>query len=56
MEKELEEAEGQITRLTRLLNSPFAEKAPPNVVEKEREKLAAYQETAARIKTQLDKD
>ncbi len=56
LEKELEEAEGQITRLTRLLNSPFAEKAPPHVVKKEREKLVAYQETAARIKTQLDKD
>ena len=53
LEKELVEAESQITRLENLLNSPFAEKAPPAVVEKEREKLASYRETAERIKQQL---
>jgi len=53
LERELIEAEGQIDRLTKLLSGPFAEKAPQAVVEKEREKLAAYQETVERIKAQL---
>ncbi|MEA3327201.1 MAG: class I tRNA ligase family protein, partial [Chloroflexota bacterium] len=53
LEKELMEAESQIERLEKLLKSPFAEKAPPAVVEKEREKLAASRETAERIKQQL---
>ena len=53
LEKELKEAEGQINRLTKLLSGPFAEKAPQPVIEKEGEKLAAYQETAERIKAQL---
>ena len=51
--KELAEAESQITRLEKLLNSPFAEKAPAAVVEKERAKLVEYQETAERLKLQL---
>ena len=53
LEKELAEAESQIQRLEKLLNSPFAQKAPAAVVEKEREKLAEYQETAERLKQQL---
>jgi valyl-tRNA synthetase len=53
LEAELKEAESHIARLEKMLNSPFAEKAPPTVVEKEREKLAAYQETAEKIKAQL---
>ena len=53
LEKELEEVRSQVQRLEKLLASPFAEKAPPEVVEKEREKLAAYQETAARLEQQL---
>jgi valyl-tRNA synthetase len=55
LEKELEEARSQITRLETLLASPFAQKAPAEVVEKEREKLVAYQETALRLQQQLDK-
>ncbi len=51
--KELTEAESQIERLKKLLNSPFAQKAPAAVVEKERAKLAEYQETAERLKLQL---
>ena len=50
---ELKEAESHIARLEKMLNSPFAEKAPPAVVEKEREKLAGYKETAEKIKAQL---
>ena len=53
LEKELTEAESQIQRLEKLLNSPFAQKAPVEVVAKEREKLAEYQETAERLKQQL---
>jgi valyl-tRNA synthetase len=53
LEKELAEAESQIQRLEKLLSSPFAQKAPAEVVEKERNKLAEYQETADRLKQQL---
>ena len=53
LEKELAEAASQIQRLEKLLASPFAQKAPPDVVEKEREKLAAFQETAERLQQQL---
>jgi valyl-tRNA synthetase len=51
--KELAEAEGQITRLEKLLSGSFAEKAPAPVVQKERDKLAAYQETAQKLRAQL---
>jgi valyl-tRNA synthetase len=53
LEKELQEVESQVHRLEDLLSSPFTEKAPPPVVQKEREKLAAYRDTAERLKTQL---
>ncbi|MBT3239691.1 MAG: valine--tRNA ligase [Chloroflexi bacterium] len=53
LEKELKEVLSQIDRLEKLLNSPFAEKAPPQVVEKEHEKLKAFKETAAKIEIQL---
>ena len=51
--KELAETDAQINRLEKLLNSPFAEKAPGEVVQKEREKLESYRETAERIRQQL---
>jgi valyl-tRNA synthetase len=54
LKKELREAEGQINRLEKLLASPFAEKAPPEVVQKEREKLEEYRETAKKIRQQLE--
>jgi valyl-tRNA synthetase len=53
LSKELEELESQISRLETLLNSPFAQKAPPPVVQKEREKLAGFQETAQKLRDQL---
>ena len=40
-------------RLENLLASPFAQKAPAEVVAKERETLATYQETADRLQQQL---
>jgi valyl-tRNA synthetase len=52
--KELQEAESQIDRLNKLLAGPFSEKAPSPVVQKEREKLQGYQETAQKLKEQLD--
>jgi valyl-tRNA synthetase len=51
--RELAEAQDQVTRLEKLLASDFASKAPPALVQKEREKLAAYRETAAKIRAQL---
>ena len=54
LEKELAEMDGQIERLEKLLGSSFAEKAPAAVVEKERQKLATYRETAARLKEQIE--
>ncbi|MCP4138794.1 MAG: valine--tRNA ligase [Chloroflexi bacterium] len=53
LESELKDAESHILRLEKMLNSPFAKKAPPAVVDKEREKLAGYKETAEKIKAQL---
>ncbi len=50
----LAETQSQIERLQNLLNGPFADKAPANVVEKEREKLSAYQSTAEKLNAQLD--
>jgi len=54
LQNELAEAEKQIERLRGLLASPFAEKAPPAVVEKERQKLATFEETAGRLREQLE--
>ncbi len=53
LSRELNETRTQIERLETLLNSPFAQKAPVKVVEKEREKLSSYQETALKLKNQL---
>jgi valyl-tRNA synthetase len=53
LEKDLVETQSQIARLETLLSSDFASKAPAAVVNKEREKLAAYKETAEKIKAQL---
>ncbi|MDT8307659.1 MAG: valine--tRNA ligase, partial [Anaerolineae bacterium] len=43
LEAELDSVDSQIQRLTGLLNSPFTEKAPANVVQQERDKLARYE-------------
>jgi valyl-tRNA synthetase len=50
---ELNELSGEIKRLESLLASPFAQKAPEAVVNKEREKLAGYQETALTLQEQI---
>jgi valyl-tRNA synthetase len=51
--KELADAESQIARLEKLLSSDFAQKAPAPVVQKERDKLAAYRDAAEKIAAQL---
>jgi len=53
LQRDLADAQSQIERLESLLDGSFAEKAPTQIVQKEREKLAAYQETAAKIQAQL---
>jgi len=53
LQKEWAEVQGQIERLEKLLGSTFAEKAPVAVVEKERQRLASYQATAAKLSQQI---
>jgi len=53
LEKELKEAQSHIERLEKLLSGDFANKAPAAVVQKERDKLAAYKDTAEKITAQL---
>jgi valyl-tRNA synthetase len=53
LEKELAEAESHIARLEKLLASPFAQKAPTNVVDAEREKLAGYKNSAEKLRERL---
>jgi valyl-tRNA synthetase len=53
LQKELEETVSQIERLEALLGGPFAGRAPVQVVERERHKLATFQETAASLREQL---
>jgi valyl-tRNA synthetase len=53
LEKELAEAQTQIERLEKLLGSDFANKAPAPVVQKERDRLAAFKETAKKLTAQL---
>jgi valyl-tRNA synthetase len=54
LEKDLEDAQSQIQRLEDLLASPFAEKAPQPIVQKEREKLAGYRDSEMKLRSQLD--
>ncbi|MBZ5617100.1 MAG: class I tRNA ligase family protein, partial [Acidobacteriia bacterium] len=53
LQKELAEMQTQIERLENLLKSDFARRAPPPLVEKERQKLIDFQETAGKLKEQL---
>ncbi len=52
--KDLANGEREITRLSTLLASPFAEKAPPPVVQKERDKLARLQAKQEEVQARLD--
>jgi valyl-tRNA synthetase len=54
LQKELDETQSQIERLEGLLTSPFGQKAPAAVVDKERQKLDNYKETAASLREQME--
>jgi valyl-tRNA synthetase len=54
LEKDLADAETQIQRLQSLLSGSFAEKAPGAVVQKERDRLVAFQQTAEKLRGQLE--
>ena len=54
LEKDLDEVNNQILRLESLLSGPFEEKAPSSIVQKEREKLESYRETAGKLRAQLE--
>lgn len=53
--KALGEAESQAARLEKLLSSSFAERAPAEIVQKEKVKLVDFLETVAKLKNQLEK-
>ncbi len=53
LESELNEVHTHIQRLEQLLASPFSEKAPAEVVDKERARLEAYRQTAEKLNQQL---
>jgi valyl-tRNA synthetase len=53
IQKDLADTQIQIERLEKLLGSDFANKAPAPVVQKERERLAAFKETAEKLRSQL---
>jgi valyl-tRNA synthetase len=54
LQKELVEAQVQIERLEKLLISDFASKAPAPVVQRERQRLEAFHETAGKLMAQLE--
>jgi valyl-tRNA synthetase len=51
--KALNEAESQINRLEKLLASSFSDRAPSDIVQKEKDKLSDYRETVEKLKKQL---
>ena len=56
LKKEVSRLEGEVTRSqSKLGNSSFVERAPAKVVEQERERLAGFQATLTKLRTQLDK-
>jgi valyl-tRNA synthetase len=54
LSKALSDAQEQVIRLENLLASSFAERAPAQIVQKERDKLASFQETVEKLRKQLD--
>jgi valyl-tRNA synthetase len=53
LNKALIEAKSHADRLEKLLSSSFTERAPTDIVQKERDKLASYQMTAEKLEKQL---
>jgi valyl-tRNA synthetase len=54
LRSQLDETNAQIERLRELLAGPFADRAPSEVVGKERDRLKAFEETAAKLRSQLE--
>jgi valyl-tRNA synthetase len=54
LEKDLADTAAQIERLQTLLDSPFASKAPAVVVQKERDRLAGFEDSAQKLRKQLE--
>jgi valyl-tRNA synthetase len=54
LEKDLRETLAQIERLETLLAGPFADKAPPEVIEGERRKLEVYREKFEKLTSQIE--
>jgi len=54
LQEQLAEAVSHKGRIEELLAGPFTERAPEEVVERERAKLRSFEETAEKIKQQLD--
>ncbi len=52
---EYAEVRSQIERLEKLLAGPFSERAPADVVQKERDKLEEFHQAADKIKTQMER-
>ncbi len=55
LEQEFREVESQIKRLEQLLAGPFSERAPGDVVQKERDRLQEFIQAAEKIKIQLER-
>jgi valyl-tRNA synthetase len=53
--KELEEVAGRIEGSQDLLASEFAEKAPPHIVQRERDKLADLETTQSQLRERLER-
>jgi len=53
LSEETVDIEAQIAKSENLLSSEFASKAPPSVVQKERDKLAALKDKQAKLEEQI---
>jgi len=54
LEKELENLTAQVQRLEALLAGDFAQRAPAQVVETERQKLVTFKESAEKMRRQIE--
>jgi valyl-tRNA synthetase len=54
LSKALVETKKQVDRLEKLLSSSFAQRAPEDIVKKERDKLDSYRMTAENLEKQLN--
>ena len=54
LQEQLAETESQKARIEKLLAGPFSERAPEDVIEKERAKLTSFEETTDKLREQLE--